>query len=57
LISGIGALIFVILVGICLCKKNKKFSYSHRKIDGENSKDTDMESTPLNLGIGSMNAV
>lgn len=24
LISGIGALIFVILVGLCLCKKNQK---------------------------------
>ena len=37
LISGIGALIFVVLVGLCLCKKNQKAQHSHRRIDGSDN--------------------
>ena len=56
LISGIGALIFVILVGLCLCKRNGAASHSHRQIDqkaaGENAP---LKENAYNLNGGSMN--
>jgi len=56
LISGIGALIFVILVGLCLCKRNGAASHSHRQIDQQAAGEhAPLKENAYNLNGGSMN--